>query len=109
MTDMTAPTPAQEALAQDIATRHGGGAIAYQCALNGLTAVQQPETVKLRIMWGECPEEGQEPVEYSFGSEAEKQAFIQGVYASQGWGDYCIIHEGYRYDFAELGVVKIEP
>ena len=52
----------------------------------------------LKITWGErqTREENPSPCEYTFKTEAEQKAFLQGVDESSGWLDYEIV-EGAEY------------
>jgi len=37
------------------------------------------------ILWGEDPAEGSDPIEYTFDTEKELQAFLQGIEEGDGW------------------------
>ena len=51
---------------------------------------------KITILWGECPEDGQEAVTYSFDTKAELDAFELGVAEMDGWLGYDDdVPEGY--------------
>ena len=53
---------------------------------------------KITILWGECPEDGQEAVTYSFATKAELDAFELGVAEMDGWLGYDDdVPEGYVY------------
>tara|TARA_S200002703_G_scaffold118560_2_gene104214 strand:- start:241 stop:495 length:255 start_codon:yes stop_codon:yes gene_type:complete len=53
---------------------------------------------KISILWGECPEDGQEAVTYSFDTEAELNAFNFGIACADGWlGFDDTVPEGYVY------------
>ena len=45
----------------------------------------------ITILWGECPEPGDEPVTYEFDTGAELTAFMRGIEAAEGWLGYEII------------------
>lgn len=47
------------------------------------------------IRWG-MTSSGQEPVTYSFDTEAELTAFMLGVDECDGWLDYTIVHHGIK-------------
>jgi len=42
----------------------------------------------ITILWGESPEPYDEPVTYTFNTDAELQAFIDGIEAGDGWMNY---------------------
>lgn len=42
----------------------------------------------ITILWGECPQPEDEPVTYTFNTDAELQAFIDGIEAGDGWMNY---------------------
>jgi hypothetical protein len=51
---------------------------------------------KIKICWGSeftRLDSNNESITYSFNSEAERNAFLDGVEAACGWVDYCIIEE----------------
>lgn len=53
---------------------------------------------KITILWGECPEEGQEAVTYRFDTKAELDAFELGVAEMDGWLGYDDdVPEGFVY------------
>ena len=52
---------------------------------------------KITILWGECPEDGQQGITYSFDTWAELRAFELGVAEMDGWMGYDIVPEGYVY------------
>lgn len=53
---------------------------------------------KISILWGQCPEEGQKAVTYSFATAAELAAFELGVAEMDGWMGYdADVPEGYVY------------
>ena len=53
---------------------------------------------KISILWGECPEDGQEAVTYRFDTKAELDAFELGVAEMDGWLGYDDdVPEGYVY------------
>ena len=53
---------------------------------------------KITILWGECPEDGQEAVTYRFNTKAELDAFELGVAEMDGWLGYDDdVPEGYVY------------
>jgi hypothetical protein len=53
---------------------------------------------KITILWGGCPEDGQEAVTYSFDTQAELDAFNLGVGEAEGWWGYDdTVPEGYVY------------
>ena len=48
----------------------------------------------ITIMWGESPEADQDPVTYTFGSQAELDAFLKGIEEMDGWAGWHVIEEG---------------
>ena len=46
------------------------------------------------IQWGAAPELGNDPITYRFATQAELDAFLQGVDAMDGWLGYTIIEPG---------------
>jgi hypothetical protein len=53
---------------------------------------------KITILWGECPEDGQEAVTYRFDTKAELDAFELGVAEMDGWLGYDDdVPEGFVY------------
>ena len=53
---------------------------------------------KITILWGECPEDGQEAVTYRFNTKAELDAFELGVAEMDGWLGYDDdVPEGFVY------------
>ena len=53
---------------------------------------------KITILWGECPEDGQEAVTYRFDTKAELDAFELGIAEMDGWLGYDDdVPEGYVY------------
>jgi hypothetical protein len=48
---------------------------------------------KCRVIFG-SESSGQEPSEYSFNTEAELLAFIDGMEAAVGWMEYEILEDG---------------
>jgi hypothetical protein len=53
---------------------------------------------KISILWGECPEEGQEAITYKFKTQAELDAFNLGISEMDGWnGLDDTVEEGYIY------------
>ena len=53
---------------------------------------------KITILWGECPEDGQEAVTYRFDTKAELDAFEYGIAEMDGWLGYDDdVPEGYVY------------
>jgi hypothetical protein len=46
------------------------------------------ESFVAHIGWGSIHEEGERSVEYSFATEAERDAFLLGVDEASGWLDY---------------------
>jgi len=53
---------------------------------------------KISILWGECPEDGQEAVTYSFDTKAELDAFELGMTEMEGWLGYdADVPEGFVY------------
>ena len=44
------------------------------------------------IVWGDCPDPDASAECYKFSSTGEINAFIQGIDAAMGWGDYRIVH-----------------
>ena len=57
----------------------------------GTPAPQPNAKFSIRILWGSAPEPGDEPSTYSFGTQAELDAFTEGVEAAEGWLDYQVI------------------
>lgn len=53
----------------------------------------------ITIMWGSCPEEGDTPKTYTFDTDAELEAFLQGVEEMDGWGAWREIEEGHVWCF----------
>ena len=64
-----------------------------------------PSAWSVRILWGKCPEEGDVPKDYHFRSQAELEAFLQGVDEANGWFDYRVIDPGSHYCFEENNLV----
>lgn len=62
----------------------------------------------VKILWGEAPEEGDEPQTYTFPTKAEKDAFMLGLAEMEGWMGYREIEDGYRYDFDLRELVRID-
>lgn len=57
----------------------------------------------LWIVWGEAPEEGARAEQYLFATEAERDAFLRGVEAAQGWLDYRVVDsDGYINEAGEF-------
>ena len=53
---------------------------------------------KISILWGECPEDGQKAVTYSFDTKAELDAFELGMTEMEGWLGYdADVPEGFVY------------
>lgn len=52
---------------------------------------------KVSILWGRSLEEGQRPVTYKFGTEAELDAFREGVEAAVGWSEHREVAEDFVY------------
>ena len=50
---------------------------------------------KVTILWGQCPEDGQEAITYKFNTEAEANAFREGIGEMDGWLGYEEVEEGY--------------
>jgi hypothetical protein len=46
---------------------------------------------KVTILWGEAPDDDDEPVVYEFYTQAELAAFLYGITEASGWGDYQIV------------------
>lgn len=56
--------------------------------------IEKGEEHSVSILWGQNPElDEREPQTYSFGTEAELDAFLEGVDAMDGWMDYQIVEE----------------
>ena len=43
------------------------------------------------ILWGEDPQEDQEPLQYEFNTQAELDAFLMGIEEGDGWFGYDYI------------------
>jgi hypothetical protein len=53
--------------------------------------------MKVSILWGFWPKDGQKAVTYSFKTQGELDAFLLGVDKGHGWGHYVLVKEGYVY------------
>jgi hypothetical protein len=53
---------------------------------------------KVSILWGECPEHGDEAVTYKFNTEAEANAFRLGIDEMDGFLGYEEVSEGYVHE-----------
>lgn len=47
--------------------------------------MSDPYPHHVTILWGEMPEDEQEPQTYRFATKAELDAFMLGVYEMDGW------------------------
>ena len=56
---------------------------------------------KTTILWGECPEDGQEAITYKFSTNAELLAFNLGVNEMDGWLGYEPVEEGYVHNLED--------
>lgn len=45
---------------------------------------------KTWIIWGQSPEPGDKPTEYAFATQAELDAFLEGIEEAEGWLGYAI-------------------
>ena len=50
---------------------------------------------KISILWGSCPDDGQEAETYEFETYDELWAFQYGVDQANGWLEYEEVEEGY--------------
>lgn len=53
------------------------------------------EDYKVTILWGQCPEDGQEAITYKFNTKAELDAFHLGIAEMDGWLGWDEVEEGY--------------
>ena len=51
--------------------------------------------MKISILWGEWPQDGDKAETYKFKTQGELDAFMLGVDESSGWQNYDIVNEGY--------------
>ena len=51
--------------------------------------------VRVTILWGENPEDGQEAITYKFNTKAELDAFHLGIAEMDGWLGWDEVEEGY--------------
>jgi len=58
----------------------------------------EPAKPSAHILWGECPADGQTPIEYGFDTEAELNAFLFGVDETVGWMGYRLVDADFVYD-----------
>ncbi len=61
-----------------------------------------PKNFKVSILWGRVSEPGDEAKTYAFETQAELDAFQQGVDAAIGWLEYRESEEGHVYSEKDL-------
>ena len=52
------------------------------------------ENYRISILWGEAPEDDDEPTSYIFETKAEMDAFTLGISEMDGWQGYDIVSHG---------------
>jgi|TARA_R100000479_G_C6373638_1_gene198083 hypothetical protein len=63
----------------------------------------KPITYNISILWGEAPDDDDEPITYSFDSEAELNAFKLGISEMDGWQGYEIVEQaGIQFTYSNL-------
>jgi len=60
--------------------------------------VEDSKPFKAKIRWGSDSSDDQEPSVYSYATQAELDAFLEGVDAANGWLDYELIEEEEKSD-----------
>lgn len=58
--------------------------------------------MKITILWGQCPQDGDKAVTYKFKTKGELDAFMLGVDEMDGWMGYDIVDEGYVHKEEEV-------
>ena len=53
------------------------------------------EDYKFTILWGQCPEDGQEAITYKFKTKGELEAFQLGIAEMDGWCGWEEVEEGH--------------
>ena len=56
-------------------------------------ATHTGDKYKIRILWGESPDDGAKPTKYSFKTKAELDAFILGINEMDGWHGWEIVNQ----------------
>jgi hypothetical protein len=57
--------------------------------------IKTGETAKISILWGRDLQPGEKAITYEFDSQAERDAFEQGIEAALGWTEWRKAKEGY--------------
>lgn len=79
----------------DVANRFIKGAYCYGCdgetQLKSNVLTDDVPVPYAQILWGEAPEAGATSERYTFGTVAEREAFVRGIQECVGWFDFEVV------------------